>query len=252
MMQQARDKVAVITGASRGLGRGLAETFLERGLQVAVCARSRPDLEHERALAVSADVTDERAMTEFAEQVTRHFGRIDLWINNAGVLEPIGPVRDVASAEVARHLEINVLGVLHGTQAFVRVLRRSRAGDGSDRGVLINVSSGAARGAYEGWGAYCAGKAAVDRLTEVVALEESGFLRAHSVAPGVIDTDMQATIRSKSEDEFPMVERFREMKKAGVFSSAEEVADGFLRIAQAEDLGVILDLRTAFSAPAQE
>lgn len=244
MMQQAGDKVAVITGASRGLGRGLAETFLERGLHVGVCARNRPDVEHERSLAASVDVTDEGAVSRFADQVVRRFGRIDLWINNAGVLEPIGPVRSLESAAVARHLEINVLGVLHGTQAFVRVVREG-AGPSGGRGVLINVSSGAARNAYEGWGAYCAGKAAVDRLTEVVALEEADHICAFSVAPGVIDTDMQATIRSKTEEQFPMVERFREMKMAEAFSTPAEVADGFLRIAfgVAAPDAVSIDLR---------
>lgn len=242
-MEQARDKVAVITGASRGLGRGLAETFLEQGLHVGVCARSLPEFEHERALAMSVDVTDGAAVADFADRVVQRFGRIDLWINNAGVLEPIGPVRGVASSEVARHLEINVVGVLHGIQAFVRVVRAGH-GPQSGRGVLINVSSGAARSAYEGWGAYCAGKAAVDRLTEVLALEERAHVRAHSVAPGVIDTDMQATIRSKTEEEFPMVERFREMKEAEAFSTPAEVAEGFLRIAFGEAPDVVsLDLR---------
>lgn len=230
MMQQTKDKVAVITGASRGLGRGLAETFLERGLAVGLCARSRPEVEHERALCASVDVTDADAVRQFANAVTERFGRIDLWINNAGVLEPIGPVRAAASSDFGQHFEVNVLGVLHGSQAFIETVR---AGDGPEQGqaVLINVSSGAARSPYEGWGAYCASKAAVDRLTEVVALEERQWIRAHSVAPGVIDTDMQATIRSKTEAEFPMVERFREMKEAEAFSTPAEVADGFLRIA---------------------
>ena len=92
-----------------------------------------------------------------------------------------------------------MLGVLFGTQAFVRHLRR-RGGEG----VLVNVSSGAARKPYAGWSVYCAAKAAVDRMTECVALEEAAHgLRAYALAPGVIDTDMQALIRATPAARFP-------------------------------------------------
>jgi len=77
------------------------------------------------------------------------------------VLEPIEPVRDIAPAAARTHLEVNVLGVLFGTQAFVHHLRR-RGGEG----VLVNISSGAARKPHAGWSLYCAAKAAVDRMTE--------------------------------------------------------------------------------------
>ncbi len=176
---------------------------------------------------MAADVTDEEQVQALCDAAIQRFGRIDLWINNAGVLEPIGPVRDLASAEVATHLGINILGVFHGTKSFANHVR-GREGEG----VLINISSGAATSAYEGWGAYCAGKAAVDRLTEVVALEESDAgLRAHSIAPGIIDTDMQSLIRSCSPGQFPMVPKFHELKEDDAFSSPEFVGKSLLDIA---------------------
>ena len=221
-------KVAFVSGASRGVGAGLAERFREAGLRLVLCARSAPALEpSEFVIARPLDIRDEAGLDALVEEAEKRFGAIDLWINNAGVLDPIAPIRDVAVADFREHLDINLTGVFLGTRAYVRHLRRLGRG-----GVLINVSSGAAWKPYAGWGAYCAGKAGVERLTGVVALEEAEIgLRAHSVAPGVIDTAMQSLIRASSEKDFPEVERFRELERAGTFNSARYVADEFLAIA---------------------
>ncbi|NEX15319.1 MAG: short-chain dehydrogenase [Halochromatium sp.] len=223
------NKVALITGASRGLGAGLAKRFLEQGLRVAVCARTQPKLEGDTAklFSVAADVTDAEAMQQLSDAVVERFGRIDLWINNAGLLAPIGPLRDNDPAEFARHIQVNVVGVFNGSRAFIRHLRQ-RGGDG----VLLNISSGAARNAYAGWSAYCAGKAAVDRMSESIALEEADSgLRVHAVAPGIIDTDMQAMIRDCSPEQFPRVQKFLDLKANEGFSSPAFIADRLLELA---------------------
>jgi benzil reductase ((S)-benzoin forming) len=221
-------KTAVITGASRGLGAGLARDFHARGLNLGLCARSPLPLDREkRALCTRLDVGDSKAVDAFAAQVVERFGAIDLWINNAGVLAPVAPLRDVSDAEADAHWRINVNGVLHGTRAFVRHVR-ARGGEG----VLINVSSGAARNPYAGWSIYCAGKAAVDRMTECVQEEErAAGLRAYAVAPGVIDTDMQAEVRASSPEAFPQLPRFLELKRRGAFNTPEIVAEHLLAIA---------------------
>lgn len=221
-------RTAVITGASRGLGAGLAQAFHERGLRLGLCARSAPVFEPGPAVvAERLDVRDPGALAAFAAAVEARFGAIDLWINNAGLLEPIDPVRDVEPAAARAHLEVNVLGVLFGTQAFVRHLRR-RGGEG----VLVNISSGAARRPYAGWSLYCAGKAAVDRLTECVALEEGAHgLRAYAVAPGVIDTEMQALIRATPPARFPEAPRFVELERERRFNTPAFVAGHLLAIA---------------------
>ena len=116
------------------------------------------------------------------------------------------PAGSFEPADARLHLEVNVLGVLHGSQAFVRHLHQ-RGGEG----VLVNVSSGAAQKPYAGWSLYCAAKAAVERMTECIALEEAAQgLRAHALAPGVIDTDMQRLIRATPAERFPEVDRFVE------------------------------------------
>lgn len=220
-------RTAVITGASRGLGAGLARAFRARGLRLGLCARTEPALpDGPDVLAARLDVRDSAAVAAFAAAVEARLGAIDLWINNAGVLEPIEPLRDVAPDAARTHLEVNVLGVLHGTQAFVRHLRR-RGGEG----VLVNISSGAASKPYAGWSLYCAAKAAVERMTECVALEEVHGLRAYAVAPGVIDTEMQALIRATPAARFPDAPRFVERKRAGLFNTPGFIAEHLLAIA---------------------
>lgn len=221
-------KLVVITGASRGIGAGVARVFAARGLKLGLCARTFDGLDADpSALRAQVDVCDGAAVERFAREVEDRLGPIDLWVNNAAVLEPVGPVRDLETEAVRAHLDTNVLGVFHGTRAYVRHLARVKR-----PGVLVNVSSGAAQRAIAGWGVYCASKAAVERMTEVVALEEGPRgLRAHSVSPGVVDTDMQRTIRASSADRFPDVERFRAMERDGKFSSPEHVARCLLSLA---------------------
>lgn len=224
-----RGRTAAITGASRGIGAGLAKEFRARGMRLALCSRGAPALAEDGAevLARRLDVADGAALDEFAAAAQARFGRVDLWINNAGVLEPIVAARDLDDAALRRHFEVNVLGVLHGCRAFLR-----RCVDLQGGGVLINVSSGAAWKGYAGWAAYCMGKAAVDRLTETLQLEEAARgLRAHAVAPGVVDTAMQELIRRQSAAVFPEVERFRQLARENGFNSIPFVAARLLEIA---------------------
>jgi NAD(P)-dependent dehydrogenase (short-subunit alcohol dehydrogenase family) len=197
-------------------------------MRLGLCSRGEPCLpDGPDVVATRLDVRDAEAVERFAEAVEARLGAIDLWVNNAGVLEPIAPLREVDSATAREHLETNVLGVLYGSGAYIRHVRR-RGGEG----VLLNVSSGAARSPYAGWSVYCAGKAAVDRMTECIALEEAAHgLRAYAVAPGVIDTDMQATIRATSPERFPDQPRFVQRKREGRFNTAAFVAQQLLRIA---------------------
>jgi NAD(P)-dependent dehydrogenase (short-subunit alcohol dehydrogenase family) len=186
-----------------------------------------PDDPENVVLRMAVDVTEPGQVDDFARLVVQRFGRIDLWVNNAGVLAPIGPLAEADAAEVAANVAVNILGVAHGSQAMARHVRTRVGG-----GVLVNVSSGAARRPYAGWAPYCASKAAVDMLTGVVALEERhAGLRAYAVAPGVVDTDMQAAIRATDEHRFPEVERFRQLRADHAFSSPGWVADRLLDLA---------------------
>lgn len=227
-VEDLKGKTAVITGASRGIGAGIAEDFHARSMNLGLCSRSAPALpEGDSVLAQQVDVRDEGAMRAFAEAVTQRFGAIDLWINNAGVLDPIAPVRKIPVEAFREHIDINLTGVFIGSRCYVDHVRA-----GNREGVLINISSGAAWGGYAGWSAYCAGKAGVALLTQCIALEEAeAGLRAHAVAPGVVDTEMQALIRSSAEEDFPSLERFLEMKRDDSFNSVGFVAEHLLALA---------------------
>lgn len=221
-------RVAVVTGASRGLGAGMAARFAARGLDLGLCARARPVApDRPGVLAAAVDVTDPDAVDHFCEAVAERFGRIDLWVNNAGLIAPIAPLRDADPGELRANVEVNLLGVLYGSAAFARHVRTRPGG-----GVLVNISSGAATKAYEGWAAYCATKAAVDHATRVVAAEEAGAgLRAYAVAPGVVDTAMHDTIRATPVERFPEVDRFHQLKRTGAYNSPAWVADHILALA---------------------
>jgi NAD(P)-dependent dehydrogenase (short-subunit alcohol dehydrogenase family) len=231
VIAQAGGRVAVVTGASRGLGAGLAVHFAAAGMHLALCARHTPALAAPPGAATpflaAVDVTDRAALERFADEVVNRFGRIDLWVNNAGLLGDIRRVADADPAASARTVEVNVNGTLHGSAVFAGHVRRR-----SGPGVLINISSGAAAKPYVGWGAYCASKAAVDQLTRVLALEEARHgLRAYALSPGLVDTDMQAAIRAADECDFPEVERFRRVAADDQFNSPAWVAEQILAIA---------------------
>jgi NAD(P)-dependent dehydrogenase (short-subunit alcohol dehydrogenase family) len=234
-------RVAVVTGASRGLGAGMAAHFASAGLHLGLCARHRPELvaatrprahdgrvdPPEAPFTAAVNVADPDALEQFADAVVERFGRIDLWINNAGVLSPIGPLADAAPDEVALNLAVNVNGPAFGSRLFARHVR-----DRPGEGVLVNISSGASIRPYEGWAPYCAAKAALDMLTEVLAAEGAAWgLRAYAVAPGVVDTDMQAAIRASDEQRFPDIETFHQLHRDNAFNSAAWVADRILDLA---------------------
>lgn len=213
--------MAVVTGASRGLGAGLASTFAQHGFRLGLCARTRPTAPPgAEALTVAADVTDAEALDRFGSMVIDRFGRIDLWVNNAGVLEPIEFLADADTAALAHHVDVNVKGVLFGSRTFARHVRQR---DGT--GVLVNMTSGASRTIYEGMAVYCASKAAVDMATQVVASEEAPHgLLAYAVAPGVVDTAMQSMMRQAPIERLPSVGRFLALKEAEAFNSPGWVA----------------------------
>jgi NAD(P)-dependent dehydrogenase (short-subunit alcohol dehydrogenase family) len=182
-------RTALVTGASRGLGRALATELVRRGwrlvldardgarLMEAVAAFPSPDL----VTAVPGDVTDARHLAALVEAVGP---RLDLLVNNASDLgpSPLPPLAELDPAELSRVLGVNTVAPLALVQAVLPALRAAG-------GRVLDISSDAAVEAYAGWGGYGASKAALDQLTAVLAVEHPE-LRIYAVDPGDMATDM--------------------------------------------------------------
>ncbi|MET9811316.1 SDR family oxidoreductase [Streptomyces sp. NPDC006355] len=187
--------VAIITGASKGLGRALAEALAGRGWDLVLDARGAEALE-DAARAVSAhgtrvtalpgDVTDAAHRAELVAGAWR-LGGVDLLVHNASALgaEPLVRLEELPLAGLRRALEVNLVAGLGLVQEALPLLRASEAG------AVVAVSSDAAAEAYETWGGYGASKAALDHLAAVLAVEEPG-LRVWAVDPGDMGTDLYA------------------------------------------------------------
>jgi NAD(P)-dependent dehydrogenase (short-subunit alcohol dehydrogenase family) len=189
-----RDKVALVTGASQGLGRALALAFAEEGARVVVNARSdesvRPvagEVEGAGAevLAVAADVSREAEVERLIRETVERFGRIDVLVNNAGLLGPRVGVEDYPEDEWRRVLAANLTGPYLVSKAAIPHL--------SEGGSIINVVSGVSVEGRAQWGAYSVSKFGVEGLTQILASElaERG-IRVNAVDPGGMRTDMRA------------------------------------------------------------
>ncbi|WP_413756560.1 SDR family NAD(P)-dependent oxidoreductase [Streptomyces sp. MMBL 11-3] len=187
--------VAIITGASKGLGRALAGALAERGWDLVLDARAAPPLQEAavalgghgvRVRALPGDVAD-GAHRAALVAAARELGGVDLLVNNASALgaEPLVRLEELALDGLRRAFEVNAVAALGLVQEALPLLRQSPSG------AVIGVSSDAAVEAYETWGGYGASKAALDHLSAVLAREEPG-LRVWAVDPGDMGTDLYA------------------------------------------------------------
>lgn len=232
--------LSIVTGASRGLGRAVAEQLLARGEHVIAISRQAPEglssprLQHWSADLAEAGAVATRLHDHLQAQGARSFASLAL-INNAGVIPALAPLGEVDGEDLARALRVGLEAPMRLTAAFLAATR----GWTMPRKLLL-VSSGLGRRAMAGSASYCAAKAGLDHLARAVALEEAA--QAHgarivSLAPGVIDTDMQVTIRAADQADFPPVERFRKLKADGALGSPDEVAGRILAYLERDDYG---------------
>jgi len=204
-------KVVIVTGASRGIGEAAAEAMAREGATVMLAARdgARAGAVAQRIVAAggkasarACDVSSYAEVEKLVGETIGRFGRLDVLVNNAGVIEPIASLLDGDPAEWARNIEINLIGAYYAVRA---VLPPMVAAGG---GTIINVSSGAAIRPLEGWSAYCSGKAGLHMLTRAIALEtqEKG-IRVFGFQPGTTDTDMQVLIRASGINQISQIPR---------------------------------------------
>ncbi|KAA0214208.1 MAG: short chain dehydrogenase [Lautropia sp.] len=237
----------ILTGASKGLGAAMAERLLSASRHLVCVARSPNEALAAQARASGApldyrqcDLSDAAAAARLADslgQALRAASGVSRFvlINNAGTIEPIGRVESLQDAPLARALQLNLAAPMLLTAAFLA----ATAASGVERRVL-NISTGAARYPVAGWSAYCSAKAALDMFTRCIVAEQAGrpnAVRACSLAPGVVDTGMQATIRAADPAGFPSVERFRRLKAERALGAPGEVAARILAYLERDDFG---------------
>lgn len=190
-------KVVMITGASRGIGAAAARIFADAGANVVLLARNVAAVEAlaagigPQAMALGCDVSDWGQVEAATLSTLAHFGRLDVLINNAGVIEPIARLSEADPAVWGASVDVNLKGVFHGLRAALPVMRRQGGG------TILNVSSGAALRPMDSWSAYCAAKAGALMLTRAAHLEEAAAgLRVLGLSPGTVATEMQVKIKA--------------------------------------------------------
>ena len=238
----------VVTGTTKGLGRALADAIAGReGNELVEIARAAEG-PVPGGFRLEADLADAGAVERACDRLegriaANHYAKAVL-VNNAGVVGPVGPLETLEGDALARNLMVNLVAPILLMRRFL-AMTDARA---SLRRV-INISSGAGRRPIFGWSAYCAAKAGLDMASRVAALEAAARgkpVEVASLAPGVIDTDMQSHVRGLSSEAFADVERFRRMKAEGELRSAEDVAADILRAEESGKLATdaVLDLRS--------
>ncbi|WP_294612987.1 SDR family oxidoreductase [Roseovarius sp.] len=198
-------KCVLITGASKGIGAAAARVFAAAGANVALAARNGDAVAElageigESAIAIPCDVSRYWEVEAAVAACHTAFGRLDVLIGNAGVIDPIVSLRDADPESWGHAIDVNLKGVFNGMRAALPGMIEQ------GHGTIITVSSGAAHNALEGWSAYCASKAGAAMLTRSADLESRDHgIRVMGLSPGTVATDMQ-----------------REIKKSGVNSVSQ-------------------------------
>jgi NAD(P)-dependent dehydrogenase (short-subunit alcohol dehydrogenase family) len=200
--------VAVVTGAGRGIGEGIAKTLAGAGAAVVVAARRTDEIERVaadirsdggRARAVPTDVTDQAAVESLAKAAVDEFGGLDIWVNNAGGSPLQAPLTKLSRADWDASLTLNLTAVWVCTSVASRHMR--------DGGRVVNISSRAATMPMPGSGHYAAAKAGVNSLTETFARELGPRIRVNAIMPGAVPTEIMMKALGLGEDDLPSLEK---------------------------------------------
>ncbi len=198
-----KDKIALITGAGRGIGKAVALDYAREGAKVAICARTGSEIEETareieaagaECLALECDVSQEEPVLKLIGDVEKRFGRIDVLINNAGVMTRPTPITELEVRKWDYTIAVNLRGPFLVTRAVLPIMIRRKSGS------IINVSSSIGRSAYANFAAYAASKWGLEGLTQTLAAEVRGRnIRVNSVEPGYVATKLTGYSGSSPE-----------------------------------------------------
>jgi 3-oxoacyl-[acyl-carrier protein] reductase len=251
-----QNRVALITGAGRGIGQAIAEEFAREGADVALAARTKTELEKtagniqaigRKALAIPTDIADPASVEDLVKGVLAEFGRIDILVNNAGRQAPIGPLVESDLQDWIHTTLVNLVGpMLCCKSALPGMIERRR-------GKIVNLSGGGATAPRPNFSAYAASKAAVVRLTEALAEELKGFnIQVNAIAPGAINTRMLEEVfaAGNAAGEVALAQAKKQKQSGG--DSLEAVIDLAIFLASEESGGLTGKLISAQHDPWRE
>jgi benzil reductase ((S)-benzoin forming) len=251
-------KHIIITGHSKGLGAGIATELLDENHHIHGISRTdNVDIE-KLAIAknckfnfYSCDVSKSDTIGAVMDEIFYTISGSEkpeaiYLINNAGVVTPIGPLQTLDPDEIDKHFRINLLAPTLFIRDFIR-----HTADMNIEKRIINISSGAAVNPYHGLSVYCVGKAGMDMLSRSVALEQKDQnypVEVMSVAPGIIDTDMQTKMRAEPEQNFKNKQKFVALKESGQLVAPEVAGRKLIELLFSDDFenGAVSDIRELY------
>ncbi|RIW32762.1 (S)-benzoin forming benzil reductase [Bacillus salacetis] len=235
---------AIITGASRGLGAAAAKQLLAEANVISVSRAENEDLRNlaensdREYIHYTCDLADssevQSVFKKIADSVFKQEPDAIYLINNAGMVDPIETAGNLDEEKTAASVNVNLLAPMIISNIF---LEKAEASDA--RLVIANVSSGAGSRPIQGWGVYCSTKAGINMFTQTAALELENRSSRHKIfafSPGVMDTDMQSTIRSASKSAFNDIETFKKYKEEGMLRDADTVAGALIKVLRSETI----------------
>ncbi|MFN3997808.1 SDR family NAD(P)-dependent oxidoreductase [Algoriphagus sp.] len=233
----------ILTGHTKGLGKAILDKFLSlENYQIVAISRTSLDLGNFRVTEIKLDLNDLEGVDAKLSDLfpAGEYEKVIL-INNAGWIGEIKPVGKLQPSAIQKVMNLNLLAPMILSNAFVKVYSKTIG-----QKLICNISSGAAHKPLPGWAEYCSSKAGLAMFSKVAAedFKEKGF-RVFSLAPGIIDTEMQAEIRKADLSDFPAWDRFVSYKSEGQLSTAEEIAEKVFYLLSNPDLfqEVIQDVR---------
>lgn len=198
-----KDKIALITGGGKGIGKGIARAFLKEGAIVVICGRNEKELketakefkEYGNISYIKADISRRNQVKLLKREIEKNFGKLDILVNNASILGLRKPVIDYDEDVWQKTIHINLNAQFFVTKALLPLLLSAKNAS------VINVSSSVGRRGKAGWGAYAASKFGLEGLTQVLADELKPGVRVNSVNPGGTRTDMRAEAYPEEDPE---------------------------------------------------
>ncbi|MCF7528735.1 SDR family NAD(P)-dependent oxidoreductase [Neisseria lisongii] len=233
----------IISGHSRGLGKALAEHYLAQGVQVLGLSRTLlPEQAGLTQIALDLQQTDTLSAW-LAQGGLQHFiaeASEVVLINNAATVEPCAVAGRQRPSEIAAAVQLNIAAPLMLSNDLLHIRQAGQTVK------IVHIGSGAGRKAYAGWSVYGATKAALDHHARCLAAEQHERLNIASIAPGVVDTEMQAQIRSQDKQDFPLLNRFQQLQADGGLTSPQTAAETIAHMIADDDFGLepIQDVRT--------